>query len=133
MEMGGLENLVFKMSKLIKKEKFNVSVLCLSGYDPVYRDELQKASVPLYLINKNGPFDILFFKKIIALRKEKRIAVSDEILDLMKKQFPSQADKSELLVNGIYTEQFMVVSEFDMHSMINSYENLCEEILEAGI
>ena len=89
--------------------------------------------MPLYLINKNGPFDILFFKKIIALRKEKRIAVSDEILDLMKKQFPSQADKSELLVNGIYTEQFMVVSEFDMHSMINSYENLCEEILEAGI
>jgi glycosyltransferase involved in cell wall biosynthesis len=75
LEIGGLETLVMELCKHIDRDKFNVNVLCLCGYDPIYREELRKIGVPVFLIKKDGPLDFFFLRKIINLIKQEQINV----------------------------------------------------------
>ena len=73
--IGGLERLIVEMARKMDKGTFDIQVLCLTGYDPVFKAMLDTEGVPLHLIQRKSRFDLSFFLKIVRLLKKKRIDV----------------------------------------------------------
>lgn len=74
-EIGGLETLIVEICKKMDKSRFQVSILCLGGYDENYGAELRSAGVEIDVIRKQGKFDLGFFRKVCRFITEKRIDV----------------------------------------------------------
>ena len=73
LEMGVLETLIVEICKSINREKFNIQVLCLIHYDLIYKENLNRKGIPVYLMRKNGRLDLSFFRKFINFIKDKKI------------------------------------------------------------
>ncbi len=75
LQMGGLESVIMDLCRQHNDQEFVVEVLCFNMCDPSYRSELEKNGVTVHVIKRKGRFDIVFFRKIIALLKKRQIDV----------------------------------------------------------
>ena len=74
-EIGGLESLVVEICTHLDRSIFNVSILCLAGYDERYAARLRSAGIEIQLIEKRGNFDVAFFRDVGRYVKEVRADV----------------------------------------------------------
>lgn len=71
LEIGGLESLIVELCRKLCKENYEISVLCLDGYDENYKEALERHSINVTLIKKNNRFDLKFFMKAAEYLKRK--------------------------------------------------------------
>lgn len=76
LEIGGLESLIVAMSIYGKKRGKNIGVLCLNGYDPSYKIELERRGIPVYLVRKFHRFDLTFFFRVARLLRTKSVRIA---------------------------------------------------------
>lgn len=72
LEIGGLESFIVEFCKLMDRDAFDVSVLCLNGYDEQYKAMLERQGVPVALMTKNGKYDWRFFGRVAAVLKAQK-------------------------------------------------------------
>jgi sugar transferase (PEP-CTERM/EpsH1 system associated) len=71
LEVGGAERLLVKLAQKIPKDRYDVSVVCISR-EGVWADELKQAGIPVICTHKRTGFDPSILLKLIQLiRKEK--------------------------------------------------------------
>lgn len=75
LDIGGLETLIVEICKKLDKSLFNVSVLCLGGYDKDYVDGLRQAGVEIAVISKQRKFDFGFFFRVRRFVTDRKIDV----------------------------------------------------------
>lgn len=63
-EIGGLETLVMEICKNTDPNAFKVSVLCLNGYDEKYASDLVRLGIKIFVVKKNGRFDLSFIRRV---------------------------------------------------------------------
>lgn len=68
---GGLENFIIEFCKKLNKDRFNVSVLCLNGYDENYKKHLEQCHVAVDCIKKSHKYDLSFFLRAARYLKGK--------------------------------------------------------------
>lgn len=75
LEIGGLESFILELCKTVDKDLFNVTVLCLGGYDESYRESLARCGVAVDLIRKNAKYDWRFFLRASKYLKHRKINI----------------------------------------------------------
>lgn len=61
LDVGGLETFIMELCYKTRKDQFNLSVLCLNGYDEKYKIYLEGCGVAVNLIRKKSKCDASFF------------------------------------------------------------------------
>jgi len=70
LEIGGLESFIVEFCRTLDKDAFTATVLCLNGYDELYRTALAECGVAVHLIKKNSRYDLLFLWRAAAFLKK---------------------------------------------------------------
>lgn len=70
LEIGGLESFIVEFCRKLDKDVFTATVLCLNGYDELYRKALAECGVAVHLIKKNSRYDLLFLWRAAAFLKK---------------------------------------------------------------
>lgn len=70
LEIGGLESFIVEFCRTLDKDAFTATVLCLNGYDELYRKALAECGVAVHLIKKNSRYDLLFLWRAAAFLKK---------------------------------------------------------------
>ncbi len=69
LEIGGLESFIVEFCRKLDKNAFTATVLCLNGYDDLYRKALAESGVEVHLITKRTKFDFSFLWRAAAFLK----------------------------------------------------------------
>lgn len=69
LEIGGLESFIVEFCRKLDKDNFTATVLCLNGYDEIYRTSLAECGVEVHLIKKNSRYDFMFLWRAAAYLK----------------------------------------------------------------
>jgi glycosyltransferase involved in cell wall biosynthesis len=75
LEIGGLESLILELCKATDRERFDLGVLCLNGYDESYKMRLDEVSVPVRLERKRTRLDYGFLNRAAALLREMNVDI----------------------------------------------------------
>lgn len=60
LEIGGLESFIVECCRNMDRDAFTASVLCLNGYDELYKQALEECGVTVHLIKKRSRYDLNF-------------------------------------------------------------------------
>ena len=69
LEIGGLESFIVEFCRKLDKDTFTATVLCLNGYDELYRKYLAECGVEVHLIKKKSKYDFRFLWRASAYLK----------------------------------------------------------------
>jgi len=71
LEVGGAERLLVKLAQKIPRDRYDVSVVCISR-EGVWADELKQAGIPVICTHKRTGFDPSILSKLIQLIREEK-------------------------------------------------------------
>lgn len=75
LDIGGLETMIIELCRRLDRERFDVEILCLNGYDPNYIQVLVDQGIPVHLLKKRHRYDLGFFFRVGRFMRERRVEV----------------------------------------------------------
>lgn len=69
LEIGGLESFIVEFCRKLDKDAFTATVLCLNGYDDLYKKSLNDSGVAVHLFKKRHKYDHMFLWRAASFLK----------------------------------------------------------------
>ena len=64
LKMGGLETVIMDLCRHNDFDQYQLKILCFNGYDPLYKQELERLNIEVVFLQRQGRYDISFFWKM---------------------------------------------------------------------